>query len=185
MKTSIIAIIVSALFLISNANAQNTEKLSYQKIYKHSLGFGAGATTGLGLSYRYFPKKYGFQLNVAPYYRDYGKEAFISAGVTILCNLAENKTNALYAYFGNHFYYSSIPNGVDYVRDPLTGQYVYSEPESVKTERINSGLGFGFEFNTTKKVTLNLMAGYAQYNSFEQLFFTGEIALYYRFNVKD
>jgi hypothetical protein len=61
----------------------------------------------------------------------------------------------------------------------MTGMY---NSTYKKKETINTGIGVGFEFNTTKKVTLNIMGGYAQYNSFEKLFFTGELALYYRFN---
>lgn len=186
MKTSIISFVIMILFFISTVYGQKEETKTYEKLYKHSFGVGAGFTTGLGLSYRYFPKKYGFQLNVAPYYENYGKDAFVSGGLTILCNLSENRNNCVYAYLGNHYlYYSLREYKTDYVWDPITQQYIYSTSEHTnKRTELNTGLGFGFEFNTKKRVTLNIMAGYAQYNSFEKLFFTGELALYYRFNMK-
>jgi len=186
MKTTIFSFILIALFFIPSVYGQKNETQTYEKLYKNSFGIGAGFTTGLGLSYRYFPKKFGFQLNVAPYYQDYGKDAFVSAGLTLLCNLAENRNNCVYAYLGNHYlYYSLKKSNTNYVWDPITSQYIYKTTENVdKRTELNTGIGFGFEFNTKKRVTLNIMAGYAQYNSFEKLFFTGELALYYRFNMK-
>lgn len=184
MKTKISLLFILVIFITSNTFSQVTEEKvtpEYQKIYKHSLGMGIGFTTGLGLSYRYFPKKYGFQINLAPYYQDYGNDAFISAGFTLLYNLSETRITALYAYLGNHYLYQSYKNE-EYVWDPITQNYMYANPTTVKKDFLNTGIGFGFEFNTSKRVTLNLMAGYAQYNSFERLFFTGEMALYYRFN---
>ncbi len=181
MKTITIALVFLIVFSLSFAFGQKSTENEYQKIYKHSLGIGVGFTTGLGISYRYFPKKFGFQLNVAPYYQDYGNEAFVSAGATILCNLAENRITAVYAYLGNHYFYQSNKSN-ESRWDPVTQQYIYDNTKTIKKDFLNTGIGFGFEFNTSKRVTLNLMGGYAQYNSFEKLFFTGEMALYYRFN---
>jgi hypothetical protein len=183
MKTKFFPLVLMVLFFIPTVYAQQSETKKYEKLYKHSLGIGAGFTTGLGLSYRFFPKKIGFQLNVAPYYQDYGNEAFVSAGATILCNLAENRITAVYAYLGNHYFFRSNKVQESHY-DITTQQYVYGDYVTTKTDFLNTGIGIGFEFNTQKRVTLNIMAGYAQYNSFEQLFFTGELALYYRFNIK-
>lgn len=184
MKTKLTLLLISVIFITSSSFSQMTEEkpaLEYQKIYKHSFGFGMGFTTGLGISYRYFPKKYGFQINLAPYYQDYGNDAFVSAGFTFLYNLSETRVTALYAYLGNHYFYQSQQYS-DYKWDPITQNYIYTNPTTEKKDFLNTGIGFGFEFNTSKRVTLNIMGGYAQYNSFEQLFFTGELALYYRFN---
>jgi hypothetical protein len=183
MKTKILSLALIVLFFIPTVFAQQSETKKYQKLYKHSLGIGMGFTTGLGLSYRFFPKKIGFQINIAPYYQDYGSEAFVSAGGTILLNLAENRATAVYAYLGNHYFYKSNKTR-DYYWDAQIQQSVYSDWRTTKTETLNTGIGLGFEFHTQKRVTLNIMAGYAQYNKFEQLFFTGELALYYRFNIK-
>ena len=102
----------------------------------------------------------------------------------MLYNLSENQNNCIYAYLGNHYLYYSLPKNNYYsVYDPNSGTYQYRDTVNKHTE-LNTGIGIGFEFNTKKRVTLNIMAGYAQYNSFEKLFFTGELALYYRFNVK-
>ncbi|OFX62214.1 MAG: hypothetical protein A2046_00895 [Bacteroidetes bacterium GWA2_30_7] len=185
MKTIIAIVFLGIISLTTTAQEkQKVEKPEYNKLYKHSLGAGAGFTTGLGISYRYFPKKLGFQLNVAPHYQDYGKEAFISAGLTFLYNLSESKYSAVYAYFGNHLLHTSeVKKQGDSFYNSATGYYEYTYTDhTVVKDVINSGIGFGFEFNTQKRVTLNLMGGYAQYNSFERLFFTIEAALYYRFN---
>lgn len=188
MKT-LLTLVFLGIFSLSNIaqeqpKVEKSEKTEHQKLYTQSLGIGAGFTTGLGVSYRYFPKKAGFQLNLAPYYENYGKEAFISAGLTFLFNLAENKYNAVYAYFGNHLLHTSFQKNKDeYVYNPLTQQFEYFTENTTKVrDIINSGIGLGFEFSTKKRVTLNLMGGYAQYNTFERLFFTGELALFYRFN---
>lgn len=185
MKSLLVIVMLGIYSLSISAQEQpQLEKIEYQKLYKHSLGIGAGFTTGLGVSYRYFPKKIGFQINLAPYYENYGKEAFISAGLTFLYNINESKYTAFYAYLGNHMFHSSFQKDrgrTEY--NPLTGYYEYTPEYYTKTKDIiNSGIGLGFEFSTTKKVTLNVMGGYAQYNTFERLFFTVELALYYRFN---
>ncbi|OFX20396.1 MAG: hypothetical protein A2033_13450 [Bacteroidetes bacterium GWA2_31_9] len=185
MKSLLVIVLIGIYSLSIIAQEQSkVENTEYQKLYKHSLGIGAGFTTGLGVSYRYFPKKIGFQINLAPYYENYGKEAFISAGMTFLYNINESKYTAFYAYFGNHILHTSFQKQRgDYEYNPLTSQYQYNAENYTKVrDIINSGIGVGFEFSTTKKVTLNIMGGYAQYNTFERLFFTGELALYYRFN---
>ncbi|MGZ5245339.1 MAG: hypothetical protein ACXWD4_15565, partial [Bacteroidia bacterium] len=77
----------------------NPEKL------KHSIGAGAGFTTGYGLSYRYRPGKFGVQVNFAPYSnKDVSR---FSTGLTFLYTLIENKMSNLYLYQGNHHYYDS------------------------------------------------------------------------------
>ena len=167
------------IFAISifTIKAQETEtKPAPEKInYLHSIGIGAGFTTGQGLSYRYTPQKIGFQINFAPYMSNYGKETYISVGLTLIDYINKNEWCNLYAYFANSFNYNrrNVTLYQPYPIDPIE--------ESQVTESWNTGLGIGWEFNTKKRVVFNIMGGYAQYNSFERLFFTGELALYYRF----
>jgi CTP:phosphocholine cytidylyltransferase-like protein len=179
MKTKIITFSIILLSIIVTS-AQEKQIKTHEKKYSKAIGIGAGFTTGVGLSFRYFPKKYGVQLTAAPYYRDYGKEAFISGGVTLLLSLAENKTNNIYAYFGNHYFYSKL-NRYNSTYDPILGYYT-STSKSVTENFINSGIGIGMEIHAQKRITLNAMIGYAQYNSFQTLFFTCEATLFYRFN---
>lgn len=142
--------------------------------FKHSLGAGAGFTTGYGLSYRYLPNKFGAQVNFAPYH-DKETDRY-SVGLTFIYILIENKISSLYLYQGNHYYYNSE---LIYIYDPLspTSQDRVRESEGY----VNNGLGFGIEFTIAKRIGLNLMVGYASYKNFEQLNLTGETALYYKF----
>ena len=179
MKNIIIAL-AFILLSFSTTFAQEKTVNTHEKKYSKAFGLGAGFTTGLGFSFRYFPKKYGFQINLAPYSKDFGKEAFISTGLTLLLSLQESNAYNIYAYFGNHYFYSRL-NTSSSVYDPILGYYNYVN-KPVTTENFNSGIGVGMEVHAQKRITLNLMVGYAQYNSFKDLFFTAETALYYRFN---
>jgi len=76
--------------------------------------------------------------------------------------------------------YSKL-NQEAYGYDPY-GYNNYYYNRKVTREYLNSGIGVGIEFHSQKRITLNLMVGYAQYESFKSLFFTAETALYYRFN---
>ncbi|NCO54422.1 MAG: hypothetical protein COZ21_06215 [Bacteroidetes bacterium CG_4_10_14_3_um_filter_31_20] len=178
MKTKLIAIILIA-FTVSAFSQQNNDVVTGKK-YSKAFGVGAGFTTGVGFSFRYFPKKYGVQINAAPYYNNYGSEVFVSAGATLLYSINENKVSNFYAYLGNHYLYSKL-NQEAYGYDPY-GYNNYYYNRKVTREYLNSGIGVGIEFHSQKRITLNLMVGYAQYESFKSLFFTAETALYYRFN---
>ncbi|MBI5539900.1 MAG: hypothetical protein HY951_07575 [Bacteroidia bacterium] len=181
MKTLIISLCLICIYsFTSQAQEKEKEINTHEKKYSKAIGLGAGFTTGVGLSYRYFPKRYGVQVTVAPYYRDYGKEAFISGGLTLLLSLEEAKSYNVYAYFGNHYFYSKL-NSTYSTYDPILGYNNYST-KTVTKNTINSGIGIGGEIHAQKRITLNLMVGYAQYNSFEDLFFTAEAAIFYRFN---
>jgi len=170
MKNKLLTVLL--FLLISNVNliAQDNNIAPEKKSFKNSIGIGAGFTTGFGLSYRYVPKKIGFQLNFAPYFTDYGKNSTVSVGVTILNKIVEGKSSNLYLYLANHYFMT---------RESVIS---HSGTEYNSADDIwNTGFGLGFEFNTKKRVVLNIMGGYAQYNSFKSLFFTAETALYYRF----
>lgn len=164
------------ILLLSNsiANAQDTgDKLPEPK-YKYGIGGGAGFATGYGLSFRYIPKKFGAQVNFAPY-KNSETERY-SVGVTLLYLLIESKTSNLFLYQANHYYY----NSQSYYN------YNFNLPDRkelvvTKESYVNNGLGFGIEIIMAKRIGLNLMAGYAFYNNFSQLNVTGEAALYYKF----
>ncbi|MDZ4759001.1 MAG: hypothetical protein SGJ10_12790 [Bacteroidota bacterium] len=143
------------------------------KKFKHGIGAGIGFTTGYGISYRYFPDKFGVQINFAPYHN---KEVDrYSVGVTFLYKLIDNKMSNLYLYQGNHLYYNSYTN---FIYDPTKTDPVAQEFSELY---INNGLGFGMEFIISKRIGFNLMGGLASYNNFTQLNLTGETALYYKF----
>ena len=170
MKTKLSTAFLILLISYVSVNAQDINNAPEKKSYSNSIGIGAGFCTGFGLSYRYIPKKIGVQLNFAPYFTDYGKNSTVSAGITFLDKIVEGNATNLYLYLANHYFMT---------RESLVS---YSGTEYNSADDIwNTGFGLGFEFNTKKRVVLNLMVGYAQYDSFRSLFFTAETALYYRF----
>jgi hypothetical protein len=163
------------LLLISFSVAgQDSTKINGKQIYKYGIGGGAGFATGYGLSFRYLPKKFGGQVNFAPY-KNKETERY-SIGLTALYMLIESKVSNLYLYQANHYYYNSQ---LTYIYDPNK----VGEPEQTRTTEgyFNNGLGFGIEIVIAKRIGLNLMAGYAFYDNFKQLNVTGESALYYKF----
>lgn len=158
--------------------AQHKQDSTYREKYTHAIGIGAGFTTGFGFAYKYAPRKNGFQLNFAPYVRNYGDNDFYemySMGVTLLHKIYRTEANNLYLYLGNHYLYQ---------HDKYPNYY----PTPTSNENINwnwnTGIGIGFEFNTKKRIVWNIMTGYARYKSMDRtiLFFTAETAIFFRFN---
>jgi hypothetical protein len=168
MKKLFVTTLLCLFFIIPEMFAQDVTEPPKTPNYKNHIGIGAGFTTGIGISYRYVAKKTGFQVNVGPYIADHGENITSSFGLTLLRRFVETRTTNFYAYLANSYNYqrkliNANPNYYD-IKDSW-----------------NTGLGVGFEMDTRKRVVIDLMIGYAQYNTFETLFFTAEMALYYRF----
>jgi hypothetical protein len=169
MKNLFYIIIV---FLSINLSAQNNTK--------HYLGGHAGSISGLGFSYRYWPKKLGFQLTTIPIFQT-NKRNFISAGVSALYLLKEGKNIDLYSYVGFHFINRKY---VDFYPD-IYGNLI----EQISTQQItNTGIGLGFRINLLKVLDLSLQGGYGFYktnnsqynfNPNYSLNFAGGVGLYY------
>jgi hypothetical protein len=145
---------------------EKADTLSKAK-FKNSLGVAAGFTTGYGLSYRYWPKKFGVQITFAPYSNDY--ESHTSIGVAFLLNLIETDKTNLFLYQGNHLLISKYK-----------GQYWDNYRTSNDIASYN-GIGIGIEFIILKRVSFNLMGGYAGFENFDRIGFTGETGLYFKF----
>lgn len=170
IKNIFVALLFTSAF--SSSFAQTTDFPLEE--YKYGIGGGAGFTTGYGLSFRYLPKKFGAQLNFAPYKAE-DTERY-SLGLTFIYKIIESKITNLYLYQGNHYYYNSY---LAYTYNP---NVPYSEElKKVKESYLNNGVGFGIEIIIAKRIGLNLMAGYAFYDNFRKLNVTGEAALYYKF----
>lgn len=106
-------LIIFIVFVMLNkpeaiANPDKTDTLNEEKItvYNKSLGFGAGFTTGYGLSFKYMHGKYGAQINFAPFKSDY--EDMISLGVTFIYNIYQSRGLNLFIYQGNHYLYKHL-----------------------------------------------------------------------------
>lgn len=177
MRTGIF--LISVIFvLIQQFSYGQEEKLieeTFTQKYKWSVGVGAGFTTGYGFSVKYQPKKNGIQLNFLPYSYTVDNEQLVCVGLTLVHDFVNVQYNNVFLYFANSFtYYNNTnPRGVFsnyYNRNDFNGS-IY-----------NTGLGIGLQTNTEKRVVINIMLGYAQYDLGKRLFFTGETALHYRFN---
>lgn len=146
----------------------------------HQLGLHAGTTTGIGVSYRYWPRMLGLQVTLLPYKYERGwagdqesnpaaifpdpelpEGQLVSLGLSGLLRIKQfNKTN-MFAYWGNHLLL-------------LEDQSAYC-----------SGIGIGFYYEAP--VCFNLMLGYGAYDITNSvlLFPAAEIGLYYRFRNKN
>lgn len=171
-----ICLLFCMLFALKTVHPQNANEDTSKTIFKHAIGAGAGFITGYGLSYRYMPSKFGVQLNFAPYH-DNETDRY-SLGITFLYTIIKNNISSLFFYEGNHYYYNSV---TVYNYDP----FIPNNPNPTKrretTNYFNNGVGFGIELIIVKRISLNLMTGYAFYNNFTQVNITGETALYYKF----
>ncbi len=161
MYKLILSIICIAVFSL-NANSQSQDTV--KTIKKHNVGFHASSLSGLGLSYRYWPKKAGIQVTVLPVFLK-GKGHFLSSAITGLYTLNEGKTVDLYSYLGVH--YISIK----------------SSGNQTSSNSLNTGVGFGFKINFTESFNLNIQAGYGLYNITDTFVSTiaGGTGLYFTF----
>ena len=148
--------------------AQDAPAKQFKQEYPYSIGAAAGFSTGYGLSFRYWPTKYGVQVNFAPYYDDIG--TMISFGATGLMEVENNGWSRFYFYLGNHIHYDS-----------------YRDTYENTTRRITTwviGAGPGLEFLIRDRVGINIMFGIASFadnENYWMLNLTGETGLYYRF----
>jgi len=146
MKTKIIALLIT----ISGLTVQTSfgqEQTKDDKKEIHGIGMAAGFTTGYGVSYRYWPTKFGIQVTGTPIITKY--ETKISAGVTGLMTIKESFATKLYLYQGAHYMHNktSYP---DYL----------NETKENSTHRLNIGVGLGLEVMLSN-ISFNLMTGYA------------------------
>jgi len=138
----------------------------------HYLGAAAGFSTGYGLSYRYWPGKFGGQFTFAPYCDPF--EIQLSTGLSLLYKVKSYGKVNLFLYQGNHIYYYG--RHWELWKGKLTVEEGYG--------RQFHGLGFGLEFVILKRLSLNLMTGYSMSKWFGDnewlLNMTGETGIYFR-----
>lgn len=187
-KTYFILVCFLSLSLLSFSQEEVDDDawdLSAGQKYKNYIGFGAGFTTGFGLTYKYMPKNYGIMLTVSPYYSEKEERALVSGGITLEKAIARYHACLLFVYLSNSIMYEKYRDYNEfYVYDPFLPVYEPSSYDIVKYTSWNSGIGLGFEVHSAKRVVVNLMLGYAQYDNFKTIAPTAEIFLFYRFNSK-
>lgn len=141
---------------------------------KHFVGLHAGSTTGIGFSYRYWPKRLGIQVTAFSSF-DYDKEIWSSNGLSILYTLKETKHIDIFSYLGNHLTYEKwLSNQFDDVGNIISST-------KVSRTRNNIGIGIGLKIDFLEDLDFNIQAGYGLYditNDFNTLI-AGEVGLYY------
>jgi len=135
--------------------------------FKHALGVGTGASTGYGLSYRYFPAKFGVQGNLGLYSdNDY---TFANIGATFLYSLHTTSYSNFYVYQANSY------NHQRYM--------TFDEPLfELIPNRTNIGFGLGIELLAADHFSINYMFGYEIQGKFETVKPGLQFALFYKFN---
>jgi len=157
------------LFILSLTGSISAQVDSTRKVaFKHSVGAALGFTTGYGLSYRYWPGTAGVQFTFAP--TSSASESRVSAGLTFLFKLVGTERANLFLYQGNHLHYRNLKRYYNY---PYTTNY--------KVYNSYNGIGVGMEFIIVKRISFNLMGGYAAYENFDRLSLTGETGLFFKF----
>ncbi len=159
MKTKILFLAILCLFAVS-ISAQENNSVERQTYSKHNIGLGAGLSTGFGLSYRYFPKRFGVQANIGTFKPT---DRVYSGGITFLLKIAESKVINLFLYQGNH--------ALNYKIAEASDESIY----------FTNGIGVGTELKIADKIGLNLMCGYAAIDNFTDHFITLETGIYYKF----
>jgi len=97
MKKTFLTILAS-IFIIA-ASAQDEEQVP---VRKNEIGIHAGATTGIGMSYRHWFGKAGFQLTALPIKTE--NFTFISAGASLLYTFYDSRYVRVFGYLGGHYY---------------------------------------------------------------------------------
>ena len=150
--------------IVSTSQAQNDAVN-----YKHSLGLSAGLSTGLGLSYRYWPKRIGVQVAGIPVFSR--NRFFSSSGVSVLAKIRDFNNIRLFGYLGSNLMYEKNTS------DWTGGVY--------ESYTFFSALGAGFRFNFLDAFNLNIQTGYAIMNrpisKYYETNISAEISLYYHF----
>lgn len=114
--------------------------------YKHSLGLHAGIASGYGFSYRFWPKKIGFQITGIPILST--NQITTSSGLSFLLKINDFSKLSLYSYLGNHMRYE---------------RYNYSDPTNAYYQKVfsyYSALGVGVRINFLQVLDFNFQAGY-------------------------
>jgi hypothetical protein len=179
MKKIILSLFLIA-FTLSSIAQVGTEDFTPSK---HFIGLHAGSTTGYGLSYRYWPTKFGGEITTSPKINADNTYS-ISTGLSLLYKLKENEKYSIYSYLGNSLLLTKFENW-DYnqgVWDPnnQNGQYTVT---TKKYAQYNASIGLGYKVNFWQNLDFNLQAGYGVYDLTNAIYtnVTGEIGLYYHF----
>lgn len=128
-----------SFFMLLSVSSHAQDSLE-TKTSPHHLGIHRGAISGNGLSYRYWPSKWGIQITGLPVlYRN--NNSFFSTGVSALYLIKDHEKLDLFAFGGNNIELDISPN---------TTNVSY-----------NLGVGVGIKAQLSQSFNINLQGGYA------------------------
>ncbi|MFZ6052475.1 hypothetical protein [Halocola ammonii] len=167
-KLVLLLTMLAALSSISQAQTIN-QKETTEPILKYQAGAFAGISQGFGMSFRFWPEKFGTQFTFTPVVDEYFE--LYSLGFSLLHWVSKGEKIGLYAYQGNHLL-------VDIDRD-------IREPDGSKRTRWDNqyycGLGFGAQINLVTRFKLDITTGFVAMNNFQRLRTDLGIGLFYEF----
>ena len=166
MKIKSLLLVTVIVLMSLSARAQKKDSLQRKMNIHHYVGFGAGFSTGYGLSYRFTTDRAGLQVNFATIGQQNSYQA-LSTGLTFLYKLKGDDDISLYLYQGNHYHY-------------FENYHTYSNGSHIRENLIN-GLGLDLQMVADDCLSINMMFGFGTYHFFEVFSMTGEVALHYRF----
>jgi hypothetical protein len=174
MKKILITGLLCFVVIISKAqNESKDSSIDMGSKKNHYIGFNAGASTGLGLAYRYQNNKHSYQLALLPIMSE--RNAFVNIGGRYAYNFRQDEKTSFFGYIGHATTYVSRKdynyiNELEYTRTDLS---------------LITGAGFGTEINLNKVLALNFALGIAHYfqsEPYNVVTLTGEIGLFYKLN---
>ncbi len=165
-------ILFSALTLSGFSQEKSTkpERLAT----KHEVGFAAGHATGVGISYRYYPKKIGIQITTTPIISS--NDARLSIGTSLMYTLNETRVTKFYLYYGNHVYFEKYQYQDYYYYDEYSSNHTTEEFEN-KNFSYNTGVGAGIELTAWQRVGFNFNFGLGYH--YEENTYNNELRTYW------
>lgn len=170
MKTALVVAIFT--LLLSTVNAQ--EEVTQSPL--HSLGVAAGASSGLGFSYRYQTNQLGFEVTGIPVFNG-SNQLFLSTGASLIYRIRTHEKMDVFVYYGNHLFYNQ--------REMIVYDFPSDSYNTTikKTTNLTMGLGAGVNIHIADYLDLSLKAGYGlyNYNRYMSATIVGGVGFYYLF----
>ena len=162
-------ILISMLLLLGNVGfSQIVDSVTVveatPKVKKHGVGAAFGLVTGVGVSYRYRPSKFGTQLTYGNFEGINSRAQNVSLG--FLYTLVQTEKTNLYVYQGSAMAFDKKEDGKGNV---------------INDYRAYSGLGLGLEFTIAKRVALSFIYSYNYDYEYKSIDFNQNICAYYKF----
>lgn len=141
------------------------------------VGGAAGFSTGMGLSYRYWPRDYGIQAVFAPVATE--NDTSINLGIAGFKSLHNTKYTRLFIYLAANSLYRNYEENIYSDTDP----WEKTGSENIKYLSFTAGIGPGIEIYIFRYIVIDMMIGfkYGINGDTPGLGFTGEFGIYYRF----